>query len=51
MSFVIEMFIAANWYGFDCCCNDLNKPTTTTVVAVEVQKSPLTDFVTGDKFK
>jgi len=25
--------------------------TTTTVVAVRVQKSPWTDFLTGDKFK
>ena len=25
--------------------------TTTTVVAVKVQKSPRTDFLTGDKFK
>jgi len=25
--------------------------TTTTVVAVKVQKSPWTDFLTGDKFK
>ena len=25
--------------------------STTTVVAVKVQKSPWTDFLTGDKFK
>ena len=27
------------------------KTTTTTAVAVKVQKSPWTDFLTGDKFK
>ena len=29
----------------------ISTTTTTTVVAVKVQKSPWTDFLTGDKFK
>jgi len=29
----------------------ISTTTTTTVVAVKIQKSPWTDFLTGDKFK